>query len=129
MTTALEGGLDPKKQGNVLIGERVHTLMWRNGRTQKQLADILKVDQGSISKRLRGNTVWSAVEIAAVAAWLGVPVEELLPEVEVTVGDDPSEPYDGDPPDGAPTRARVAISSRDVRSVSEAASRDSGDVA
>lgn len=39
---------DPAKQGNALIGERVHTLMWRSGRTQKQLATILNVDQGSI---------------------------------------------------------------------------------
>ncbi len=93
---------DPKKQGNALIGERVHTLMWRAGRTQKQLAAVLNVDQGSVSNRLRGKTVWSAVDLAAVAAWLEVPITDLLPEVEL----EPPDPNDGGKA-SAPTRART----------------------
>lgn len=81
---------DPVKQGNALIGERVHTLMWRAGRTQKQLAEILNVDQGSISNRLHGKTNWSAVDVSVVAQWLGVPVTDIMPEVEL--GEDPPEP-------------------------------------
>lgn len=92
---------DPKRQGNAWIGEKVHTLMWRSGRTQVQLAAVLNVDQGSVSNRLRGKTVWSAVELAAVAAWLDVPITDLMPEVEL----DPPDPSDGVA--GAPTRART----------------------
>lgn len=92
MVSAPSGSPDPVKQGNVIIGERVHTLMWRSGRTQVQLAAVLNVDQGSISNRLRGKTNWSAVEVCAVARWLQVPVAEIMPEVEL---DDPPEPGGG----------------------------------
>jgi transcriptional regulator with XRE-family HTH domain len=64
--------------------------MWRGSRTQKQLAAILNVDQGSISNRLRGKTNWSAVDVSVVAQWLGVPVTDIMPEVEL--GSDPPEP-------------------------------------
>lgn len=69
-----------KRVGNAYIGERVHTLMWRTGRSQRQLAEILNVDQGSVSNRLRGKTQWSALELLAVATWLDVPVTDLLPD-------------------------------------------------
>jgi plasmid maintenance system antidote protein VapI len=68
-----------KQQGNVLIGEHVRTLMCRTGHTQTELAAILHIDQGSVSKRLCGKTAWSALEIAIVATWLGVSVTDLLP--------------------------------------------------
>ena len=68
--------------------------MWRQKRSQKALGELLGVDQGSISKRLRGKTLWSASEVLAVAAWFDVPVTELLPEMEYT---DPQGP---DGPDG-----------------------------
>ncbi|WP_161552163.1 helix-turn-helix domain-containing protein [Mycobacterium xenopi] len=89
MTGATNQAADHMRQCNELIGERVHALMWRSRRTQKQLGAILGVDQGSISNRLRGKTNWTAVEIAVVARWLGVPVADLIPEVDV---DDPSGP-------------------------------------
>ncbi len=103
MSIELAGEVDPKKQGNAVIGERVHTLMWRTGRTQKQLAGVLNVDQGSVSNRLRGKTAWTVVDLLAVAAWLDVPVTDLMPEVELLPdgGDD-----DGGAA-GAPTRART----------------------
>ena len=41
----LPDGPDPKRRGNAWIGERVHTLMWRSGRTQTQLASVLGVDE------------------------------------------------------------------------------------
>jgi transcriptional regulator with XRE-family HTH domain len=109
MTISLAQEYDPKRVANVLIGERIHTLMWRGGRTQRELAAILNVDQGSVSKRLRGNTNWSAVEVSAVAAWLGVDVAEILPEMEVCDPPDPSNggAGGGDPNDGAPSRART----------------------
>lgn len=96
---------DPKRQSNALIGERVHTIMWRTGRTQTQLAAVLRVDQGSVSNRLRGKTTWSAFEVAAVAAWLQVPVTDLIPAMEVSPPDPHWGEWGGDP-DGAPSRTR-----------------------
>ncbi|QBI97722.1 immunity repressor [Gordonia phage Dogfish] len=92
-----------KRAANSIIGERVHTLMWRQRRTQKELGALLGVDQASISKRLKGDTNWSAFELAATAAWLGESVMALLPEIEVVgPNDDPDTPAGG-----APTRART----------------------
>src|SRR5690349_7576052 len=88
MSIELVDAPDPKKQGNAVIGERVHTLMWRTGRTQKQLAAVLNVDQASISNRLKGKTAWTVVDLLATAAWLDVPVTDLMPEVELTPGGD-----------------------------------------
>lgn len=95
--------VDLKRRSNALIGERVHQHMWREGRTQKQLASLLGVDQGSVSKRLRGKTDWTAPEVAVAAAWLGVAIADLVPDVVF--------PDDGDDGGaaaaGAPTRART----------------------
>lgn len=99
-------GKDPKTRSNMLIGEHVHTLMWRTGRTQAQLAKLLGVDQGSVSRRLHGRREWSATEIAVTAAWLGVPPEQLLPEVEL-LHDDGDGDDDDDGGSGAPTRTRT----------------------
>ena len=102
MTASVTDGPDPKRRGNAWIGERVHTLMWRSGRTQTQLASVLGVDQGSVSNRLRGKTAWTVVDLLAVAAWLDVPVTELMPAVELG----PPEPDDSGK-GSAPTRART----------------------
>ncbi len=102
MSIELVDAPDPKRQGNAVIGERVHTLMWRTGRTQKQLAAVLNVDQGSISNRLKGKTAWTVVDLLAAAAWLDVPVTDLMPEVELTPGDG-----DDGGAAGAPSRART----------------------
>lgn len=52
MSIELVDAPDPKKQGNAVIGERVHTLMWRTGRTQKQLAAVLNVDSATGGQRV-----------------------------------------------------------------------------
>ena len=103
MSIDVVGPLDPKKQGNAVIGERVHTLMWRGGRTQTQLAAVLNVDQGSISNRLKGKTNWTVVDLLAVAAWLNVPITDLMPEVELL----PDDGDDGGGASGAPSRTRT----------------------
>lgn len=100
MDTA-DSSAELRHRSNVLIGEHIHTLMWRAGKTQSQLASLLGVDQGSVSRRLRGNREWSAYEIAVTAAWLGVTPGDLMPQIEV----DPPDPNDGVA--GAPTRART----------------------
>lgn len=86
MTAYPSDAQDPKMLANALIGERIHTLMWRRGHTQRQLATILGVDQGSISNRLHGKTAWSAIDVVAAAAWLGEPVTDLLAGVEKLIG-------------------------------------------
>lgn len=102
MTIGAEVDVNPGKRSNSLIGEEVHTLMWRSGRTQKQLGQLLGVDQGSISKRLKGKTEWAAWEVAATAAWLNVPITDLIPEMEIS----PDGGDDGGAA-GAPSRART----------------------
>lgn len=103
MTITVGEEVDPKRRATNLIGERVHTLMWRAGRTQKQLAAILQVGQASVSDRLRGKTEWSAIDIAVTAAWLGVEPADLMPEVELL----PDDGGDDGGAAGAPTRART----------------------
>lgn len=103
MTIVLNDEAGPKERVTAMIGERVHTLMWRAGRTQKQLAAILNVTQGSVSNRLRGKTEWSAIDIAVTAAWLGVTPESLMPTVELL----PDDGGDDGGAAGAPTRART----------------------
>ena len=103
MTTSIDEQTDTKVVANAIIGERVHTQMWRRGKTQTQLAKLLGVTQGSVSNRLRGKTLWTATEVLVVSAWLDVQVTELMPAFDI-VGPD------GDPDDsagGAPTRART----------------------
>lgn len=64
---------------DAVIGERVHLLMWPDRtKTQQRLAELLGIDQAAVSKRLRGKTKWSAIEIAMTASWLGVDTCELL---------------------------------------------------
>lgn len=78
MTTA---NVIDKKSENAVIGEKVHTLMWRAKRTQAQLADLLGVHQSAVSNRLKGKTDWTAVELAITAGWLGVEISDLVPQV------------------------------------------------
>lgn len=63
-----------------LIGARVHAAMWRTRVTQKQLAAALGVDQGSVSKRLRGRTAWKVSDVIVAAQLCGVSVEDLMPQ-------------------------------------------------
>jgi transcriptional regulator with XRE-family HTH domain len=62
-----------------MIGERVHIAMWRAGVTQSQLARAIHVDQGSVSKRLRGLTPWKVSEVITAAELCGVDFAELMP--------------------------------------------------
>ncbi len=41
---------NPKRLGNALIGERIHTLMWRQGRTQKTKTAPSREGQGRVSE-------------------------------------------------------------------------------
>ena len=104
MTTGISADVDdPAKRSNRLIGAEVHRLMWDSKRTQKQLAALLGIDQGSVSKRLRGHIEWAAWEVAVTAAWLGVQPADLIPPIDLH----PDDGGDDGGAGGAPTRART----------------------
>lgn len=73
---------------NKLIGERIHRLMRQQWLTHEQLADYLNVTRPQISKRLSGVIKWSAVEVAVTAAWLGVPIADIIPPPDGERSDD-----------------------------------------
>jgi transcriptional regulator with XRE-family HTH domain len=66
------------------IGARVHSALWRARVQQKDLAAALGLDQGSLSKRLRGRIAWKVSELVVASTVLGVSVVDLLPETAVT---------------------------------------------
>lgn len=73
------------------IGERVHQLIWRQRRTQSAVAIAIGVTGSVLSKKLRGDSAWSATQVQAAAAALGVSVGSLYGEVTVPPTD-PSGP-------------------------------------
>jgi transcriptional regulator with XRE-family HTH domain len=62
---------------NRIAGE-VRAAMARSQKTQRDLAEVLGIDQPSVSLRLRGERSFRAEELAVVAEWLGVPAADLL---------------------------------------------------
>lgn len=64
---------------DAVIGEAVHTLMWRQGITQTAMADALGLDQSALSRKLHGGRPWKASEVFAAARLLGVEAGELYP--------------------------------------------------
>lgn len=62
------------------IAAEVREEMARQGRSQRQLATLLEVDQGSTSLRLQGARSFRAEELVKIAGWLGVPVTRFIPE-------------------------------------------------
>jgi transcriptional regulator with XRE-family HTH domain len=56
------------------IGERLHTWMWRHRVSQVDLAARIGISQPSLGRKLRGDSAWTAGELARAAATLKVPV-------------------------------------------------------
>lgn len=67
---------------NALVGELVHQYMWRNKVTQTAIANALGVGQPAIARKLRGERPFSIDELMAVAAYLDLPITDLLPNAE-----------------------------------------------
>ena len=65
---------------DVVIGERVHAVMWRSKVSQVALARQLGLTQTAVSKKVHGDRPWFVSELLDVAAILHVPVSTLLPE-------------------------------------------------
>lgn len=71
------------------VAEEVRALMGRRIVTQKQLADVLQVSQGQVSKRLKGLIPFDTNEIAKLAAYFDVHPAELLGGVAPPTGNRP----------------------------------------
>lgn len=63
------------------IGERVHTLMFRNHITQAQLGKVLGTSQTGVARRLRGQISWKSTDLVLAARTLNSSVGYLVGEV------------------------------------------------
>lgn len=66
---------------SAIVGANVRAEMARKGISQETLAAAVKIDQGGLSRRLRGLRSFSIDEVTAVAAHLDVPLSTLVPEL------------------------------------------------
>lgn len=62
------------------IATRIKTLLWEQGKEQRELAAAIDVDPSAISRALSEKRDFKSVEIAHIAHELGVPVGYLLEE-------------------------------------------------
>ena len=62
------------------IGQRVHQILWTRRIRQSDVCLALGVSRPTMSKRLRGERPWTVDELLALAAYLRVPITDLLPE-------------------------------------------------
>jgi transcriptional regulator with XRE-family HTH domain len=60
-----------------VIGERVHTLAWRNGMTNAAIAREMEIDPATFSRRLRGERGWTASEVFWLSERFGVSLNVL----------------------------------------------------
>ncbi|QFG09709.1 hypothetical protein PBI_PIPP_38 [Gordonia phage Pipp] len=82
---------------NAAIGELVHQHMWRRKITQTQIGARIGIGQSAVARKLRGERPFAVDELMAIAAFLDVPITDLLP----------TEPPPGpDAPDGGDECAR-----------------------
>jgi len=65
---------------DVVIGARVHQLMFLKRLSQTKMAPLMGIGQGVLSRKLRGEVAWFARDLMNAAAVLGVQVTDLLPE-------------------------------------------------
>lgn len=69
------------------MAEEVRVLMLRRGAKQADLARVLGVNQGAISHRLTGRTIFTVRELGIIAEYFGVSPAALLGVNEVQAGD------------------------------------------
>jgi len=89
---------------DAVIGRNVHEIIWLRRMKQRALARALHLSDSTLSKKLRGESSWSAQQVQDVATFLGVSPGRLY---EAGPG----------PADGSVTRAyvttKLAASSRE----------------
>jgi len=66
------------------VAAEVRAEMARQQKTQAELAAVIGVTAHTAGRRCSGAVPFDVIEIAAVAEWLSVPVEQLLGNKAVT---------------------------------------------
>lgn len=69
---------------DAVIGKNVHDLLWQRRMRQRPLANAIGLSASVLSKKLRGESEWSATQVAQVAAVLGVSPGALYAETALT---------------------------------------------
>jgi transcriptional regulator with XRE-family HTH domain len=91
---------DLESAPDVVIGARIHHVMWRRRISQVELADVLGIAQPTLSKKLRGQRPWTTSELILAARTLGISIGWLFGEtdepaaIECAVRDSNPEPAD-----------------------------------
>ncbi len=62
------------------IAAEVRAEIARQGRRQGEVAAIINKDKANVSRRMLGRKAFLSEELADIAAWLGVPVSQFLPD-------------------------------------------------
>lgn len=70
----------PRTYPAKVIAQNVRAEMARRGRSQAELAAVLRLTQSAISRRLAAKIDFSATELAEVGKWLNLPVASLYDE-------------------------------------------------
>lgn len=74
---------EQEAQYNELVGELIHTAMWKKKLTQTDVAERLGINQSTLSRKIRGYRPIEIGELARIAAVLDVPIGDLVPNVEL----------------------------------------------
>lgn len=61
------------------VASEVRAALGRYRKTQADLAEVLGVTSATAGRRLSGEQPFDVLELAAICAWLGVPIEQLAP--------------------------------------------------
>ncbi len=62
------------------IAAEVRAEIARQGRRQVEVVAIINRDKANVSRRMLGHVPFLGEELANIAAWLGVPVSQFLPD-------------------------------------------------
>jgi transcriptional regulator with XRE-family HTH domain len=72
---------DLEPVADVVIGSRIAHIMWLDDVTQTQMASDMRMDQATLSRKLRGERKWSAAEIVRASKVLRIRIAWLFGEV------------------------------------------------
>lgn len=64
------------------IAAKVRAEISKQMKPQREMVDILGLSQAQVSERVRGDVEWRISELVKVAALLGVPVTEFVPNAD-----------------------------------------------
>ena len=67
---------------NELVGDLVHTEMWRRKLSQTEFAVQLGITQSALSRKLRGTRAFDIEELLLIAVMFDLPITALIPKIE-----------------------------------------------